>query len=394
MRRGCVRSTGPPRREGAFPFRSGPQSGLVLKVNIKGHLAVSGSARGQRNASAGHGDHLSPRWSDHSFPLPDRPAMNRARCRLCHVRRGIKRGPQHRLFEPIRIIRRARDRFSCVAGGIFAAGTLRLSMFIPFETFGQRTNRAALQGKALAELWSGLDTGNAYSTRVDFQDDGTGEIFVEPVDPDWFVQFSLKYGEMLYQLRAALDSCVYDAAVLHTGKNPPDKKDSLMFPICTCSKKFNEAHGRINPLPEELRTFIESVQPYKGLVIRNNVGIWPVSEALRYLGSWSNIDRHRRLHVVGTLPTAGRIQIFPPAPMVLEEITYEGGGVLEDQSKIGTCKIGNYVRGPKICVHTQLAFQIAVKDEAETVIATHSAPSMLIACWHLADKFKKFFGIA
>ncbi len=264
-------------------------------------------------------------------------------------------------------------------------------MFTPFETCGQRTDRAALHGKTLAELWASLDTGSAYSTSIDFQDDGTGEIFVKPVNPDWFVQFSLEYGEMLYHLRAALDSCVYDAAVLNTGKNPPDDEDALMFPICTSPKKFKESARRIKPLPDELKSFVESVQPYKGLVIANDFGIWPISDILGYLGRWSIIDRHRRLHVVGTLPTWGKIQVIPPPEMTLDYLIFEGGSVLEDQSKIGTCKIGNFTRGAKIGVHTELAFEIAVKDGATVAIATKSAPGMLIACWDVMEKFKKVF---
>jgi hypothetical protein len=267
-------------------------------------------------------------------------------------------------------------------------------MFSPFETCRLRTERAALHGHALAELWNGFDTGSAYTTRIDFQDDGTGEIFVEPVQRDWFVPFSLQYGEMLYQLRAALDSCVYDAVVLHKGKNPPDNESALMFPICTSMEQFKDSARRIAPLPDELRLFVESIQPYKGLVIQNSAGIWPISDILHYLGRWSIVDRHRRLHFVGTLPTRGRIEVIPPDGMTLDALTFEGEGILEDQSKVGTCKIGNFVRGAEIKVKTQLAFQIGVKDGSNLVVATQSAPGMLIACWEVMEKFKKFFGVA
>jgi hypothetical protein len=251
-----------------------------------------------------------------------------------------------------------------------------------------------LHAKALAEFWNGFDTGSAYTTSIDFQDDGTGEIFVKPVNPDWFVQFSLEYGEILYHLRAALDSCIYDAAVLaQGGKNPPDNEDALMFPLCLNAERFKDSARRIKPLPDKLRAFVESVQPYKGLVITNNVGTWPISDILGYLNRWSVIDRHRRLHVVGTLPTRGRVEIIPPDEMTLDDLFLAGDGILENQSKIGTCKIGNYVRGAKIKVKTQLAFQIAVKDGANTVIATQSAPGMLIACWEVMEKFKNFFGV-
>jgi hypothetical protein len=268
-----------------------------------------------------------------------------------------------------------------------------VAQFLPFETCRLRTERAALHGKTLAELWNGFDTGSSYTTTIDFQDDGTGEIFIKPVNPDWFVQFSLEYGEALYHLRAALDSCVYDAAILHKGTIFPDEEKALMFPICASNAEFKNAARRIGPLPDQLKAFVESIQPYKAAAITNNVGVFPISDILGYLNRWSVFDRHRRLHIAGTFPTRGRIQVVPPEGMTLDDLTFVGDGILENQSKVGTCKIGNFVRGAKIKVHTQLALQIAVKDGPEFVIATNSLGSMLIVCWEVMEKFKKFFGV-
>ncbi|HYK38367.1 hypothetical protein [Alloacidobacterium sp.] len=250
------------------------------------------------------------------------------------------------------------------------------------------------QGKALAELWRGLDTGSAYTTWIDFQDDGAGEIFIKPVKSDWFVQFSLQFGELLYQLRAALDSCVYDAALIHKGKLTAKEEKAVMFPICTDDPEFRNSERRIEPLPDKLRAYIESIQPYKKVVITNNVGTYPLSQILDILNRWSVIDRHRRLHIVGTIPMSGRIELSPPNGMTVDELIFESGGILEDQSKIGTCKIGNFFRGPKIGVKTQLAFEIGVKDGDVIAIASNSIPATLVVVWEIMEQFKKFFGIA
>lgn len=267
-------------------------------------------------------------------------------------------------------------------------------MFVPFETCRLRADRAALHGKTLAELWKSLDTGSAYATRIDFQDDGTGEIFVVPVQRDWFVQFSLLYGEMLYQFRAALDSCIYDAAVIVSGgKNPPPDKETLMFPICTSLGQFQNSAKRIAPLPDQLKSVVESVQPYNRMVLTNEMGIWKISETLEMIGLWSIIDRHRTLHLVGSFPTRGRIDIIPAPGMTLDDITFEGTGTLENESKIGTCKIGNFRRGPKMEVKTNLVFEIAIEEGGQTIITTNSAPAMLICIWEILGKFEKHFGI-
>ena len=263
----------------------------------------------------------------------------------------------------------------------------------PFQTCRERTDRAALHGKTLAELWKSLDTGSAYTTRIDFQDDGTGEIFVVPVQRDWFVQFSLLYGEMLYQFRAALDSLIYDTAVIMSGENPPPDKETLMFPICVSSGQFNNSAKRIAPLPDQLKSFVEAVQPYSRMVVTNDMGIWKISETLEMIGLWSIIDRHRTLHLVGSFPTRGRMDIIPPPDMTLDDFTFDGTGTLENESKIGTCKIGNFRRGPKIQVKTDLMFEIAIEESGQTIIATNSAPAMLFCVWEILGKFEKHFGI-
>jgi hypothetical protein len=266
-------------------------------------------------------------------------------------------------------------------------------MFSPFQTGRLRAERAGLHGKTLAELWKSRDTGSSYTTRIDFQDDGTGEIFITPVERDWFVKFSLLYGEMLYQFRAALDSCIYDAAILASGKNPPADKETLMFPICTSPGQFKKSTRRISPLPDELKSFVEAVQPYNRMVLSNNLGIWKIGETLEIIGSWSIIDRHRTLHLVGSFPTSGRIEIIPPPDMTVDELVFGGTGTLENESKVGTCKIGNFRRGHKMQVKTDLVFEIAVDEGGETILTTNSAPAMLICVGEILGKFEKHFGI-
>jgi hypothetical protein len=38
---------------------------------------------------------------------------------------------------------------------------------------------------------------------------------------------SIEFGEMFYQLRAALDACVYESACLETGQTPPPDEAKL-----------------------------------------------------------------------------------------------------------------------------------------------------------------------
>ncbi len=130
---------------------------------------------------------------------------------------------------------------------------------------------AEFHAEALAKIWNGLDTNKTYTARVECNDDGTGEIYISPTNTDWLSPFSIEFGEMLYQLRAALDSCIYDCAVLQLRQNPPPKQNSLNFPICPTPDGFKKFTKRLPPLSYQVRTFLESVQPYMGAKVTDGV---------------------------------------------------------------------------------------------------------------------------
>src|SRR5438552_72455 len=135
----------------------------------------------------------------------------------------------------------------------------------PFEGCRERVKRAQAHRDALAEAWNTSIRNDHYSVSARMEHDGTGRIIVRPKFPSLPASFSLEFGEMVYQLRAALDGCVYEAAIIETGKNPPPDENNLEFPVCDSPERFkgNKATRNIAPLPQDCRDFIESVQPYK-----------------------------------------------------------------------------------------------------------------------------------
>ena len=89
-----------------------------------------------------------------------------------------------------------------------------------FEVSRQRLERAYAHAAQFAQEWNALDKENLYTFRANVNRDGTGSIRmirVKPIPP----LFSLLLGEFLYQLRAALDACIYRAAVLNNGGQDP-----------------------------------------------------------------------------------------------------------------------------------------------------------------------------
>jgi hypothetical protein len=70
---------------------------------------------------------------------------------------------------------------------------------------------------------------------------------------------------MLYQLRSALDSCFYDAAISKFGNDPPPNAKQWQFPITSDPSDFKEAIRRMKDFPPDITAIIERVQGYSGL---------------------------------------------------------------------------------------------------------------------------------
>ncbi|MGP5082915.1 hypothetical protein ACTXJ8_14175 [Corynebacterium variabile] len=105
------------------------------------------------------------------------------------------------------------------------------------------------------------------------------------------VEVSVIFGEWLYNLRAALDSLLYELAVEDTQKNPPTAPGSRQYPIIADATTFSDKSKRaLTGLNEWTRTGIESTQPY-------HVKTGAKGHALWWLNELARMDRHRRHHL-------------------------------------------------------------------------------------------------
>ena len=113
------------------------------------------------------------------------------------------------------------------------------------------------------------------------------------------LEISLLAGEVIYQMRSALDNLVFDVI----SRNPnvasvdPEWEEHCEFPLRIRLKAGQKTPLLKNQFSRQLPgiadlpfTFIESVQPYYGVGAANN--------ALRFLGHLSNIDKHRHLNLI------------------------------------------------------------------------------------------------
>jgi hypothetical protein len=171
-------------------------------------------------------------------------------------------------------------------------------------------------------------------------------------------------GELLYQLRAALDSCIYQAAIIDSRQDPPPHEDALEFPICLTESAFKSSTRKIAPLTNQLiRKFIHDVQPCNIPNLKAPESAW-LAEALALLNDWARKDRHRRLHIVGSWPSEADPKLRLPEGVTIRSMELVGLGLLlEEQSQLATFVLDSWEPGMKIEANPDCVIDIA-SDEA------------------------------
>jgi hypothetical protein len=232
----------------------------------------------------------------------------------------------------------------------------------PFEACWERIARADSHRNRIAALWNEFVTQeDPYTPHVNVNDDGTGNISIELTRPlPQEIPFIL--GEFLYQLRAALDGCVYELACLNTGERPPARANALEFPFCQ-QGKFEGSAWKIEPLTNEQRAIIEAVQPYNAPELPDHymVGNW--NRSLGILNDWARKDRHRKLHVVASW--ASNIEPLlkiPPNTVLSEFYVCNDTFVMENEGVVAEFKISGWKRGMEIYANPNLALDIIVQE--------------------------------
>jgi len=163
------------------------------------------------------------------------------------------------------------------------------------------------------------------------QPDGSHEFkFVERPPDD----ISLFAGEVIYQIRSALDHLAFGLVKLNRSgiTLPIDWEENCAFPMWLRTPKkppnFNCFKSTLPGITKEAFTFIEMVQPYN----RGEVGVW-----LERLAALSNIDKHRYLTVI-----KGQAQRRDEATVMYKGMKMIGSSVVrvEDGAKTDSPFIG------------------------------------------------------
>src|ERR1700730_8566056 len=237
-------------------------------------------------------------------------------------------------------------------------------MPLRFEGCRERLRRAKVHRENIAVLWNRAGKAEElYNVVVDMDDDGAGCIWLKPIhQPELINALSLELGEMLYQLRAALDGCIYQAAIFENKQNPPPDEHSLEFPVCISSKDFENQTFKIRPLSQERRDIVEFVQPYKVPKLAPEDMVSNFNRAIEILTDWTRKDRHRKLHIVGSWVVSASPKLILPSGVRLDSISVAGSGFLEERGKVADFRVTRYLPGMEIKASPDLAIDIAVNE--------------------------------
>jgi len=226
-----------------------------------------------------------------------------------------------------------------------------------------RIERAKAHSKVIGETWSAFVADDPYDIGVSVDSDGAGRIWVEPRYGPMPKVLSLELGELLYQLRAALDGSIRACAILETGQDPPPNEDRLEFPITFGPDYFKASAWNIAPLTDKRRYIVESVQPYnivKGL--RPDYLNLSVNRSLALLQEWARIDRHRRLHVMGSWASSANPHLLLPHGTSLRYLLVKHDGLLEHESEIAEFEIEGWEWDMTMQANPDVVIDIALRE--------------------------------
>lgn len=153
-------------------------------------------------------------------------------------------------------------------------------------------------------------------------------------DPMWGVRI----GEIIHNLRSALDHLVWELFILHNRK-PPPLPSKNQFPIFDTKARF-KAHGvpvQLKGVSDRAIRLIEAEQPFP--VADGGTGEG-VNSPLWHLAELSNADKHRTLHVTGNLLQSFE---FTFAPLIrdatIEREMVHAAGPIQQDTILGRARV-------------------------------------------------------
>lgn len=159
----------------------------------------------------------------------------------------------------------------------------------PFDACWNRIDRLSDHQDSLASIWNDYLSQEPFGTFL--EDEGNGHFLLNAVQEIPLpVEFSIIFGEWLYNARACLDYIIWAAAACACGQIPPPNEGDLGYPIFDSESLWQKWMKKHPMLPDHQIELLSIMQPFN-----NNMD----ANFLRVINRLSRVDRHRRL-TIGT----------------------------------------------------------------------------------------------
>jgi hypothetical protein len=167
-------------------------------------------------------------------------------------------------------------------------------------------------------------------------------------------------GDVISNLRAALEYAVYELTLAHSGR----ELGGTAFPVCTTAQAWGQRDVRTRQpswrsgayktrgIPAEARSLIREHQPYRWKRYRRRP-LWVLNEL------W-NIDKHRTLHIATTAPSIGRATVISAPQTIVKEWAYQGRP--KDGAIVGRLTYLTGTTEADVQVETNLACKVVFQE--------------------------------
>lgn len=239
------------------------------------------------------------------------------------------------------------------------------------ELVEARLSRAGDHCREFGRFWADYLQQRLHSMVRDARADGTVTSTLARAIPIP-TSLSLEFGEAVYELRAALDNCLYAVAVVVSGQNPPPNAQRLEWPIRANPAEWESQRSRLRELPSEIVDALEAIQPYKAEC--------PDWNCLKILHDLARVDRHRAAHALGLYVASVRVR-FDVHEVAVEYLA--DVGIVQEGETLARLRLADGVSLTPENFDLNLEFDVDVADIVESVGPNGGNPSRP---WGTLDK--------
>ncbi len=233
------------------------------------------------------------------------------------------------------------------------------------------------------EIWGVFPTHKRWPVRTEADGSGLEYRFylgeLPDVDPEW----ALKLGEIMFNLRSALDHLAYELHLRHFRGALPNRIEGVtQFPIYMQPSEFGRNYYRIKDLSHRDRRALAHLQPY--VTWRDQwfeTRYW-----LSRLNALHNFDKHRKLHLV----TASLIRTpWPHMDASLGFETHPSWGPVEPEAEVDRWTFAK--APPDLQPHHGVTLQVILEHGGEWVEVGRLTARILIAVNSVIERFANRF---